>query len=367
LLSAYIDDELDAAQCQFVEEHVSNCTACRSVLADYHGIRDLMVSLQTVPFTRSIRELPITSKTSFRSRRFLIPALVMIPVIVLAVILPLKLTFTGLSPDASEIITRAYVAMGNLQSYRYIKDEFTQIHEADTPINNYHYEFQYVSPDRYHFTIDYKAPYIDSPENWPDEFNHHEVYAVEDRLYSPKSDPYATLYLDKGYFSELTPTKEEALNILNTLVDVKTLPEVTIDGTACYHYLGGIDVDKYLELVIRPLIKRMYDTLYKNRPDTGWDFERMFAHMAEYTRSRKTTHELWIGKDDNIIRQWKVTSQKLPGTNDSTYYSGSQGENSAVIVSIGKYFDFNENIVIDPPLSGSGELLPGWEEFTLAD
>ncbi|GAH78417.1 unnamed protein product, partial [marine sediment metagenome] len=60
--------------------------------------------------------------------------------------------------------------------------------------------------------------------------------------------------------------------------------------------------------------------------------------------------ELWIGRDDYLIRQVKQDTQ-VPSEDIGQWNTSSAWW---------KYYDFNEPIEIEPPEAASGELLPGW-------
>ncbi len=44
----------------------------------------------------------------------------------------------------------------------------------------------------------------------------------------------------------VTLTKEDTLELLSWLINMKKLPDETIDGVSCFHYQGEIDMDKYV-------------------------------------------------------------------------------------------------------------------------
>ena len=62
------------------------------------------------------------------------------------------------------------------------------------------------------------------------------------------------------------------------------------------------------------------------------------------------TIEVWIGKDDYLIRQVNIDVQFFKS--DGEVYTGSV---------TAEYYDFNEPIEIEPPLDADGKLLPGWQ------
>jgi hypothetical protein len=72
----------------------------------------------------------------------------------------------------------------------------------------------------------------------------------------------------------------------------------------------------------------------------------------KYIRLTEIEIELWIGRDDYLIRQMKVNG-KSPDDNEGSKF---------VITNLTmKYYDINQSITIDPPLDADGQLLPGWQ------
>ena len=82
----------------------------------------------------------------------------------------------------------------------------------------------------------------------------------------------------------------------------------------------------------------------------------LWERLEEMWRTKEIKSEFWVGKDDYLIRQWKQVCQSLPGQPDYLFH---------MVSSTYKYYDFNEQIVIEPPVTESGELLPGWDFWTL--
>ena len=111
LLSAYVNDELPVAQREFIEEHLSDCTDCRDILAEYMNIKRnisslkelqplpdisqvIMSQIKTVkePTTKTDEKVLTTIIPKFLTRkRGLTGLMVFTLVIILAVTLPLLL------------------------------------------------------------------------------------------------------------------------------------------------------------------------------------------------------------------------------------------------------------------------------------
>jgi len=207
--------------------------------------------------------------------------------------------------------------------------------------------------DRYHLMK--HTP--EAPEGYPSTYSN-ETIVIGDQRYSRGDLSYpVTLEM----VAEHIPTKERTLEQLNLLIDIETMPEETIDGVDCYHYRGTVDLEKWLDWM-RPDLERMYEWILKDMieryPDFDFDHEEM-KKTAEYmlVNAYEETYEFWIGKDDYLIRQWKHVMQSLINLSEVGY--------SYLAVSTSKYYDFNEPIMIEPPLTESGELLPGWSLSSL--
>jgi hypothetical protein len=351
LLSAYADGELVGAQRDFIEEHLAGCADCRAALADYTKTREQLLSLRATPAIPDIKVATMSkikmAKAPAKLRRWLRPALVGIPIIaILATVLPLYLSGSSLSP--ASVIAKAYSAVGKLESYRYSKDEYTQLHETDEPVHSFHVDLEYVSPDRYHITSE-----------MTEEYSHQDVKRTEeivigDQLYTYQS----YLYLrNSEFYNRFTPTKEKTLEALDVLTEIETMADEDIDGRDCYHYKGDVDIEKWLDWTRRDL-ERLLKGIIERYPGI-FDLEEMIKTVEDMWRTYERTYEFWIGKDDYLIRQWKLTNRYLLDT--------SMVGRPYKIVAYIKYYDFNEPIVIEPPLTESGELLEGWSVTILEE
>ncbi|GAI07899.1 unnamed protein product, partial [marine sediment metagenome] len=135
-----------------------------------------------------------------------------------------------------------------------------------------------------------------------------------------------------GVSSSSILSKEDTLEIIDSLTDLEKLPDEKIEGVDCIHYRGVVDVDRVIEEQKAKLDPRQphYEEMLKGLEDM---------------RNMKTEVELWIGREDYLIRQLKQDMEvPLEGTSRVTV----------------KYYDFNEPITIEPPTTATGELLPGW-------
>ena len=360
LLSAYADGELVGTQRDFIEEHLAGCADCRALLADYTEVRRQLLSLRATPAIPDIKQATMLkikmAEAPAKLRRWLRPALVGVPIIaILATVLPLYLSGSFLSP--ASVIAKAYAAIESLTSYRTVSDEYMKQQKADELVYSWHSEFEYAGPDRYHLMK--QTP--EAPEGYPYNIEYfNETIVIGDQRYSRGDFSYPLTW---EMVAEAIPTKERTLEQLNLLIDIETMPDETMDGVDCYHYRGTVDLEKWLDW-IRPKLERVLEWILKDMieryPDFDFDPEEMMK-TTEYMllNTYEETNEFWIGKDDYLIRRWKHVMQSLFDLHEvGVFYLG---------ISTYKYYDFNEPIVIEPPLTESGELLPGCRVTSLEE
>jgi hypothetical protein len=351
LLLAYADDELRGTQRDFIEEHLKSCVKCRITLTEYKKTRENLLNLRATTNIPDMKEKIMeeirTMKTGFGFKRFLRPALIAVPVVII-VALVLALQPFGKSEDTSGVIARAYAATSKLSSFRYEKDDYHQDSPSEEPFHSFHAEIEYVAPDRFYISSEsytYEIPGLEGPM---------EQIVIGDTLY--QNIP-ITMKLESEHFDQLELTEEKTFDYLNMLVEVETLEDEIIDGTECYHYIGEVDMEKYLESY-RPTLERMYYRMDKQLP---WGMTTSLEDFIEDSNTRSRTQdmtfEFWIGKDDYLLRQAKFT------------YETREGEvsdwNEYISFSIMRYYDLNGDITIKEPLDESGELMAGWSLYTL--
>ena len=351
LLLAYADDELSGTQRDFIEEHLKGCVKCRITLSEYKKARENLISLRAsanIPeMKEKIMEEIRRMKTSFGLKRFLRPALIAVPVVVI-VALVLALQPFGTSEDTSGVIAKAYAATSKLNSFRYEKDDYHQDSPSKEPVHSFHAEIEYVAPDRFYISSEsytYKTPGLEGPMK---------KIVIGDTLYQNMP---VTTKLESEYFEQLELTEEKSFEYLNMLVEVETLDDEVIDGTECYHYVGEVDMEKYLESY-RPVLERMYYRMDKQLPwGMTTSLEDFIKDSNTRSRTQDMTFEFWIGKNDYLLRQAKFT------------YETREGEvsdwNEYISFGIMQYYDLDGDITIEEPLDESGELLAGWSSYTL--
>jgi len=262
----------------------------------------------------AFKEKIMTLKFPGNLLRPAIVTMVAVAVLIIALLQP-----WSVSPQS--VIAKAYSATEDLLSYR-MSGFFTSTSEGKTFQQTSEWEF--AAPDRWHqiFTMDGRE---------------YEIISIGDSIYI--RDP-ADGRLTVGAWSPTVPSKEETLEILASLTDLKKLPDEQIADKDCLHYSGRVDMARRVEEI-------------KSRLDpTDAGYEETLRRIEEM-RSIITVVELWIGKEDYLIRKWQ----------QETKLGGVVKENSTRT-----YYDLNQPITIESPLTAEGNLLPGWrlqETFSL--
>ena len=335
MLSAYADGELSDEERKAVDRHTETCTGCKKAL-DAH--LELHARLLTIADTPSLPDVDssimsaITGMATRKSRRWLRPVLVVTPIaLVAAILLTILLPNIILTPKT--VLARAQAALPDIQSYQMTSACYTHLLKTNEFIHRL-YEKSEFAGDRYYMIWDYNvsvqqsAEWINPPTYYrevigPDEL---EVIGIGELTYGRGEELPSMLSTtpEERQTSALSAiTAEKQLERLNEIAsEIEVLPEENIDGVSCYHYLIAVDTEKYVELV-----------------NDNWAWQ-----------DTTITEELWIGKDDYIIRQRK---HEYKHTSEDMQVSSST-------VFMFKYYDFNAPISIEPPVDAEGNLLPGW-------
>jgi hypothetical protein len=228
------------------------------------------------------------------------------------------------SVNPEGVIARAYSATEGLLSYRMSYNSLKTTYSNET--EELTFESEFVAPDRYYLKM------IEDGEEFEAILSGSRLFVKSNS--TSKNTVYALVVSSSSFLN-----KEITMKMLDSLTDLEGLPDEQIDGTECFHYRGRVDMESQmyeLEASLDPS-----DSAYANMLE---EIEKM--------RNMKNNVELWIGKDDYLIRQ-NVQSYQLPAD------ESGQWDNYNLAV---KNYDFNKPITIELPLTSTGELLPGWEE-----
>jgi len=274
------------------------------------GIAAVIAGIIAYALYEQIRRIP---------RKCWRPALI---VGVAAIILVLALVQPW-SVNPQGIIAKAYSATEGLLSYR-TSSSLTYTYKGKATIHSS--EWEYVAPDRGHGRLN-----LDSEA--------FEFIIIGDKQYVREPDGASgNLFSVAVSISGSTHSKEETLRVLDSLVKIENLPDERIAGTDCLHLRGEVDLQRRAEKAKAGL------------DPTDPRYEDIIRSIDEQIASgEKEEVEVWIGKEDHLIRQVKHEGQSPSG-------DGSMDTFSVVV----KYYDFNKPIIIEPPLDSNGNLLPGW-------
>jgi hypothetical protein len=233
-----------------------------------------------------------------------------VAVLVLALAQPWS---SPLSPQA--LVARANEATSGLQSYRMsLHSKASGAQPLDNAI-----EVAYASPDRFQAEVNLNGATA-------------EFISIDGKIYRHDISGTGSEY----HIFPTIPSKQDTLSLLDWLTDLETLPDVQIDGVDCLHFRGKVDLQR--------LVPR------SSASPNG----QSEVQMLEKLKDIDTVFEIWIGKDDYLIRriyQEMRTPVKGP-TGEITDWNVSTSEQ--------KYYDFNAQISVEAPLTETGELLPGW-------
>jgi hypothetical protein len=196
-------------------------------------------------------------------------------------------------------------------------------------------EVAYITPDRGHVMTTSNNEVL-------------EIIVIGEDLYSTDVN-----YVMAGYqsititmsISGMIPSEEHTKTTLDQLTDIEELAIKRIDGVTCRHFRGRIDFTSN--------IQEQIDTLDPEQENYESMIEMLKAEIETLSEIR-TNIEVWVGRDDGLIRMLKYEAE-VP-----SQYSDTPSTTSTLL----RYYDINKNVVIEPPLDSSGGLLPGWYQST---
>lgn len=275
-------------------------------------------------------------------------------IIILAVVLSFQ--FSGVFSGISGVIDKACAAMERVESYRVISDAYIKSAYTDNkPVQTAHSEAEYAGSDKYRFL--WKGSSIDS-----------EMIVIGNQVFEKG---YAITPQTAEQITDNLPNKQQTLDELDMLMNIETLEDEYVDGILCYHFTGLLDVDIYLEKMLPKMeeyytnfykpFNDIFDKLFQDKPDKPLvpsledSVKQAMENYKEYWKKYEYTIDYWIGKNDYLIRKTAWVRRPL---------SDPLGVNEEMITSA-RFYDFNEEILIQPPLTEAGELKEGWYELSM--
>jgi len=254
------------------------------------------------------------------SGRLLRPAIVALAAVVVLIVALVQ----PWSVNLQSVLAKTYTATEGLLSYR------ATMSGTASEVDNLHSTIEFVFPDRFHVML--------ASGSETDEF-----IVVGDRQYVKSGDMSRNTIIAFSNSASSMLSKEATLKLIASLTDLETLPDEKIKGVDSFHYRGRYDMEKQLETEKARLAEM------ESRMDAD-DYERMMKDLENSFTNVNMQIELWIGKDDNLIRQIIQTTQ----------YPDDEGKLQTTSATM-TFYDFNEPIIIEPPLDANGELLDGWQ------
>jgi hypothetical protein len=362
LLSAYANNELDTEQTGLVERHLASCARCRESLEQFvESGRQLMSLQQTPPLPDvkpSIMSRIIMRDVKVHPRKRVRIALVALPITLIAIAL-LALQLLGFFTSPSGIVAEAYAATQKITTYHSLQT--TEMSYQDSGVSSVSYqEKDYDGPERYHLKL-----FSNGQSPWRIEVTgvNGQIYYYQD-MGSLAVNP-ASQALITDSINQLIKTAPQLFDasailqmantddMLNYLTNVKKLGNENLDGLTCLHYQATLDWGK---------IKGQLEETLNQSPSSLSQKERDYYQSAIDSLLNAEIEgqcEIWISKDDGLIRQIKLT-QKMSFTQNLP--SGTRTVESSSVVTIN--YSYNKPVIIQAPLTGTGELLPGWQLYS---
>jgi hypothetical protein len=308
LLSAYSNGEVSEDERKIVNEHLAHCSGCRETLYAYRNIRQ-KIGVLKLPMDDAILEITLlkteqqvktNARIRWRSPAWLAAlAVIIIMVIASAVWLPLNGT-----RNTDNIIARAATAFSSVQSYYMVT---VQIDTTGGQVSRTTViTLECVTSDCYHSKLEGN----DMPNM--------EFISTGGRKYF-KGPGVEWSFGSSVWESDTYPstlTREYTIMLLESTIDVKKLPEDTINGEICFHYRGVFN-----------------------------------SEMSGNLSATPRTMEFWIGKDDFLLR-------RMISNTEITVDGNSQ------VSRVDSTFSEYNAVGIDAPLDKEGNLLPGWSLIT---
>ncbi|MFC2070267.1 zf-HC2 domain-containing protein [Chloroflexota bacterium] len=287
----------------------------------------LPIGIIVYAFRREIRELTREGLHPYRlnnqKRRWKRPALIAAPIIVILAVL---ITLQPWVSSPQSIVVKAQSAIAGLQSYR-----ISIVHTDETEEKTSEVEIEFIAPDRYHY------------RNTGTEFNL-EFIVIGDEQYFKDTPPQTSYGISTwsraDRYSPLL-SREYTLRMLDYLTEIKELTDSTVDGTVCLHYWGTYDYEKQLIESWSSHQERGLPPLSNAEKEERLEELRSNGPLTEI--------ELWISKDDYLIRQMRNATRILD----------NNGDLQSSVTTI-KFYDFNRPFTIEIPVDSQGKLLPGW-------
>jgi hypothetical protein len=231
---------------------------------------------------------------------------------VVALIMPLAACTSG--SDLRATTTRAITSTLDAESWR---EQGTSSYSADGETQETTWEGEVAAPDRSRVKITTETG------TWC------EATRIGEQTYVRASDMPESGAAVREVACVMLPITE-VLEPLDLLIDLEQLPDEKIDNVQCLHYRGRMDMDAFVQ---------------REEAGTG---SQLPPELWELMRRGSMEVELWVGKDDYLIRQMKRLDH-MPEWEAGTAEASWIRQTTVI-----RFYDFNEPISIEPPAEDSG-------------
>ena len=323
MIPDYISDELTPAEKEILDKHLEVCADCRAMLADYKNTGQQIAVLSRMEQTPDLK-LDVMSLIGGRGSKkgrfnWLKPAASMLSI---AVVLALLLTILpiGGNGETKTLLAKVQEATEQIETYSvegyHINNGRLGIDEPEIMST---YTFGYMSSDLAYLKYSVISE-VWTKAGFSSVYNGYEAYFIGAyQYYSFTGDGWDRWDVTSMYNSlagRVPGNQEVAFAWLAHLDEMEQLDDEVISGVLCMHYSG-------------------------------------------ISKSVGSLIEIWIGKDDYLIRQISRTGQV------TQFVNGVEEETDEYATSIDRYYNLNEDISIELPLDDSGNLPDGWNHDLL--
>jgi hypothetical protein len=251
---------------------------------------------------------------------------------IIAVVVLLMLQAVGCSRalTSGEVVAKACATTNEVESYRMTVSTIRTCGEQTSEIFS---EDEFAAADCWHTKITING-------SW------YEFITIGDKQYNRDSDKMEWRLCNVPSHGEGAVTTgpcvccvEELFQHPKLLINLEKLPDEGLNGVACLHYRGKVDIDLAIE---------EYKARLESQLDARSSEYQEALKALEQQKRQQTDVELWIGKEDYLIRQMKWDTQ-MP-VMEATTSGETEEEKWCMTNSLAKYYDFNESIEVKPPL-----------------
>ncbi len=332
LLSAYANGEISGRDKTMVEDHIAACEQCRSRIMEYSRIKHELDALRSTQGLHSVSEAAMAAigrRQSVKRSLWVRPMAVAVPIMVVVLVGLLVWQPWAGGRGANGLLVKVRAAAIGLQYY---KAENTRMIDQGGLKRTIKYTLEFAAPDRYRIAVLDGNVSGDSISIGSDRYEWGQ---------QPKAPDFKMTGISGVIASAIgPPTREDSLELIESLQNLKQLPDEVIDGVLCYHYRGQVD----RSLHSTPAVIETLDPLqqYMQTAANRWQ---------EWARSWQEEGEFWIGRDDYLLRLEKHT----------TYIPPFEPQDQACnLQSNTRYYDFDITVTVEPPAGDDGQLQPGW-------